>query len=259
MIIVRAMKTITVVPASSWRIGCSGFHYPDWKDIFYPQGLAQKKWFHYYCQHFNTLELNTTFYRFPQLKFMQIWYEQSPPGFKFSVKAPRLITHYKQFRDTQRMLNDFYTTCKDGLLDKLGCILFQLPSRMVYSDETLERVMSQMQPDFTNVLEFRHESWWKQKVMKQLASADISFCGHSYPDLPDQLICNTETVYYRFHGLPKLYYSQYKRAFIEKIVEEVGKCKKAREVYMYFNNTATVAALRNARYMQKLVGTKKPS
>ncbi|HYE53200.1 MAG TPA: DUF72 domain-containing protein [Chitinophagaceae bacterium] len=255
------MDSLTTHTDPEWRIGCSGFHYPDWKDIFYPQGLAQKKWFNYYCQHFNTLELNTTFYRFPQLKFMQSWHEQSPADFKFSVKVPRLITHYKQFRDTERMLNDFYNTTRDGLGGKLGCILFQLPSRTVYREEMLDRIMEQIDPAFTNVVEFRHESWWNGGVMKRLAAANISFCGHSYPGLPDELVCNAGVVYYRFHGIPKLYYSQYKRAFVERVVNELRDCGGVRQAYMYFNNTATVGALRNARYMQRLVGleNKKPS
>ena len=60
-----------------WHIGCSGYHYKDWKEIFYPPGLPQKKWFEYYNTHFDTLELNVTFYRFPQLKFLQNWYDVS--------------------------------------------------------------------------------------------------------------------------------------------------------------------------------------
>src|SRR5215203_2912212 len=124
-----------------WRIGCSGFSYADWKEIFYPTGLPQKKWFDYYCSHFNTLELNTTFYRFPQLKFLENWYDKSPANFDFSVKAPRLITHYKQFVDTERLLSDFYGTVREGLRDKLGCILFQMPASITYSDDKLDRII----------------------------------------------------------------------------------------------------------------------
>ena len=103
-----------------WHIGCSGFHYRDWKEIFYPAGLPQKKWFEYYSSKFDTLELNVTFYRFPQLSFLRNWYEVSPDHFVFTAKAPRLITHYKRFRDCERLLNDFYTTLIAGLDNKLG-------------------------------------------------------------------------------------------------------------------------------------------
>src|ERR1700747_49503 len=110
-----------------WFIGCSGFHYKEWKGIFYPEKLPQRKWFEYYSSRFNTLELNTTFYRFPQLGVLQNWYEKSPADFRFSVKAPRLITHYKQFNDSRQLLADFYGTIREGLQDKLGPVLFQLP------------------------------------------------------------------------------------------------------------------------------------
>lgn len=235
---------------TDWRIGCSGFHYTDWKEIFYPPGLPQKKWFDYYCTHFNTLELNVTFYRFPQPKFLENWYDKSPAGFDFSVKAPRLITHYKQFLDTERMLADFYGTCREGLRDKLGCILFQLPARVAYSQEMLERITGQLDKSFTNIVEFRHASWWNEHVYRQLAAYGIGFCGHSYPALPDELICNSPVVYYRFHGVPRVYYSQYKRSFIDQVAEAAINCG-AGKVYVYFNNTATIAAIRNAKYLQK--------
>jgi uncharacterized protein YecE (DUF72 family) len=234
-----------------WRIGCSGFHYADWKEIFYPTGLPQKKWFDYYCTHFNTLELNVTFYRFPQLQFLENWYNISPPGFDFSVKAPRLITHYKQFLDTQRLLGDFYGTTREGLRDKLGCILFQMPARVAYSEKMMERILTQLDTSFVNMVEFRHESWWQPQVFARLAASNIGFCGHSYPLLPDNVVCNIPVAYYRFHGLPKVYYSQYKRAFIEQVVQQV-EAAGVRKAYVYFNNTATIAAIRNAKYMQQL-------
>lgn len=236
-----------------WRIGCSGFHYNDWKEIFYPASLPKRKWFEFYCEHFNTLELNTTFYRFPQLKFLQAWYNTSPSGFLFSVKVPRLITHYKQFNDTGRMLNDFYECCKMGLSNKLGCVLFQLPARMEYDESKLESILGQMNSSFINVIEFRHPSWWKKKVYSRLKRNGVVFCSHSYPSLPDDVILNNDVVYYRFHGLPVLYYSQYKRKFLEDITCKINNSPKQKQAFLYFNNTATIAALRNARYVQRLV------
>src|SRR5437868_13191221 len=109
-----------------WHIGCSGYHYSSWKEVFYPKDLPQKKWFDFYASRFDTLELNVTFYRFPQLRFLQNWYSISPDGFSFAVKAPRLITHFKQFNECERLLDDFYTTTKEGLAEKLGPLLFQL-------------------------------------------------------------------------------------------------------------------------------------
>lgn len=232
-------------------IGCSGFHYKEWKDVFYPQGLPQRKWFDYYSKHFNTLELNTTFYRFPQLRFLQNWYDNSPPVYRFSAKAPRLITHYKQFKDCERLLSDFYGTAREGLKDKLGCILFQLPGRTTYSEETLDRLIENLDPAFTNVVEFRHEGWWNTKVFKKLVKHNIHFCSISYPGLQENVIYNSGLIYYRFHGVPRLYKSCYKKDVVLEIADQFLGNANTRELYVYFNNTWGTGALKNARQLLK--------
>ena len=239
--------------AKKWLIGCSGFAYKEWKEIFYPPGLSQSRWFDYYTQHFNTLELNVTFYRFPTLKSLQNWYNKAPEGFVFSAKVPRWITHYRKFEETERMMGDFYGLLKDGLKEKMGCVLFQLPGQFVYSKEKLEKMMAQMDSAFTNVVEFRNKDWWKKDVMQALKKQNISFCGVSYPKLPDDAVINTKTAYYRFHGVPKLFYSQYTKTFVKKVYTQLNADKKANTMYVYFNNTATQAAINNARYLQSLI------
>src|SRR5205085_9661332 len=97
-------------PMQHWWIGCSGFHYKPWKGVFYPEDLPQRKWFEFYAENFKTLELNVTFYRFPQLSFLENWYKKSPDNFRFAVKTPRAITHYKQFVDARKLADDFYET-----------------------------------------------------------------------------------------------------------------------------------------------------
>src|SRR6476469_6128997 len=159
-----------------WHVGCSGFHYKHWKEIFYPVGLPQKKWFDYYCENFNTLELNVTFYRFPELSFVNNWYKKSPETFLFAVKAPRLITHYKKFIETNDLVNEFYQVISQGLKNKLGCVLFQLPPSFNYSEERLQKIISNMNLSFTNVLEFRHKSWWDPVVFSELKRNNITFC-----------------------------------------------------------------------------------
>jgi uncharacterized protein YecE (DUF72 family) len=236
-----------------WHIGCSGFSYKEWKEEFYPKGLAQNKWFSYYTQHFDTLELNVTFYRFPTLNSLKSWHEKAPDHFSFSAKVPRSITHFKKFEDTERMINDFYGLLKEGLKEKLACVLFQLPPTLIYSKEKLETILSQVDPAFKNVIEFRHESWWKKNVQTILKKHNISFCGVSFPKVSfDDAVINTETCYYRFHGVPKLFYSEYDAPFLEKIHTQIAKNKKVKTAYIYFNNTASLAALHNARYFQKL-------
>ena len=236
-----------------WFIGCSGFAYKEWKEVFYPQGLPQSKWFDYYTQHFNTLELNVTFYRFPTLKSLQAWHDKAPDGFVFSAKVPRWITHYRRFEETERMLGDFYGLLKDGLKEKMGVVLFQLPGQFAYSTEKLHKIIAQLDYSFTNVIEFRNEGWWRKDVMQLLKKNNIGFCGVSFPKLPEDAVINTTMPYYRFHGVPKLFYSQYSKAFVKKIYEQLVTKKSAKTIYVYFNNTATQAAINNARYLQTLI------
>lgn len=234
----------------SWHIGCSGFHYKEWKEEFYPRGVPQRKWFDYYCTHFNTLELNVTFYRFPQVSFLENWYQKSPGDFIFSIKAPRLITHYKKFNDTQQLLDDFYGTAKEGLREKLGPVLFQFPAQLKYDEIKLQQIIEQLDNSFTNVLEFRDANWWREDVYRLLAKHKIVFCGMSHPTLPDQAIVKTTTAYYRFHGVPKLYYSEYAASFLDRISREIQSYAPVKTAYLYFNNTAALAAIHNAAYLR---------
>ena len=237
----------------NWHIGCSGFYYKHWKGTFYPEDLAQNKWFGYYCQFFNTLELNVTFYRFPQLSFLQNWHQKSPDNFLFAVKAPRAITHFKQFLNVREMLSDFYATVRDGLQEKLGCVLFQMPPRFAYAEERLERILNNLDPSFLNVVEFRHPSWWNEEVYDTLAKKNISFCGISHPILPGDIIKNTPLLYYRLHGEAQLYASNYEISQLRAIVNEIKEAKNIQEVYIFFNNDIHTYAIYNAREMQKMI------
>ena len=234
-----------------WIIGCSGFSYKSWKPLFYPEDLPSTKWFEFYCEHFNTVELNVTFYRFPTAKKLSSWYKRSPKGFTFSVKAPRVITHFKQLIKCEDMLRDFYTACKTGLEEKLGPVLFQFPERFSYTEERLQRILDHLSPDFTNVVEFRHESWWNEEVYTRLGKKKIIFCGMSHPDLPDEVPGKSKMVYYRFHGVPHIYSSEYSDAEMERITSAVADVTGLKKAWCYFNNDINTAAINNARWLQE--------
>jgi len=237
-----------------WEIGCSGFHYKEWKGIFYPESLPQKEWFKYYTQKFNTLELNVTFYRFPVLKSLEAWYDASPANFSFAVKVPRLITHYKKFSDCARLIDDFYTLITTGLKEKLGPVLFQLPPKYIYTNERLDLIVKSMYKEFKNVIEFRDPSWWTNNVFARLKKEKLIFCGIDYPGLPNDAVITNPSVYYRFHGRPRLYYSAYKKKDLKIIADSILENKKATNAYIFFNNTATQAAIKNANSLKKYIG-----
>jgi len=236
-----------------FKIGCSGFYNRQWKGIFYPEKLPQSKWLNFYCEYFNTLELNSTFYQFPKSETLHTWYKKSPDGFVFSVKAPKMITHMKKFIDCQRLIEDFYSACELGLENKLGCILFQLPPSIVYDEEKLELIINLLNPVFKNVIEFRHKSWWSKKVYDHLTEKGITFCSVSHPTLPDTVIANTSLAYIRLHGTPRMFYSDYSTPQLEQLRQSIFRKKKVKEAFVYFNNTASTAGVLNAQQLQKMI------
>lgn len=234
-----------------YYIGCSGFYYKEWKALFYPEGLPAKDWFKFYCKHFNTIEINSSFYRKPSLASLQKWYADSPPDFLFSMKAPRLITHLKRFQIEQEEINAFYELLAEGLQEKLATVLFQLPPSFSYTPERLDLICSQLDSRWHNVLDFRHASWWQQAVFDRLQQQQLIFCGQSYPgDLPETPVINNELIYYRFHGKPVLYKSEYSPEVLQDTLEAIAA--KAERAFIFFNNTWGPAALNNSRQLQEL-------
>ena len=233
------------------HIGTSAFNNGYWKGIFYPGDLPRSKWFDYYCTQFETYELNATFYRFPTVKSLKSWYDKTPGNFVFSVKAHKSITHFKKFKDCHEEVSEFYAIAKEGLREKLACVLFQLPPSFDYSPEKLELILGYMNADFKNVIEFRHHSWWQFEVFDRLAKAGIVFCNVSYPKLPSDFVKTESYGYIRLHGVPKLFYSQYTPDEIETLYQEILK-KDWQDVFVYFNNTASTAGILNAVELKKV-------
>ena len=229
-------------------IGCSSFNNRYWKGIFYPEDLPVSKWFEYYCEHFDTYEFNGSFYKFPTEKILNNWYNKAPENFLFSVKAPKEITHIKKFKDCKKLIEEFYSVCKNGLADKLGCILFQFPPGYDYSKERLNEIVSNLDPEFKNVIEFRHESWWNDEVWEIFLENNITFCSVSYPNLPQTIFTEFPLIYIRFHGNLKLFYSGYSSAELNQVKNKV----EYKNAFVYFNNTAGTEGILNAMEFKKI-------
>ena len=224
------------------KIGCSSYNNRFWKGIFYPEDLPTKNWFNFYCRHFNTYEMNGTFYKFPTLRIMENWYKKVPDNFLFSVKAPKEITHIKKFVDCKERLTEFYNICDDGLEEKLGCILFQFPPSFDYTEERLQNIIRSLDKSFKNVVEFRHKSWWNQEVWDVFEQNKITFCSVSYPGLPEDILTSFPLTYVRLHGNKKLFYSSYSSEELEHIKKQL----EHKSGFIYFNNTASEAGILNA-------------
>lgn len=235
------------------NIGCSSFYNSYWKKIFYPENIPSSKWFDYYCTQINTYEMNGTFYKFPTLKIMENWYQKTPDNFLLSVKAPKEITHNKKFIDCEELIKDFYAICKTGLKHKLACILFQLPPSYQYSPEKLLFIIKNLNLDFENIIEFRHESWWIPEVWDELSKNNVTFCSVSHPQLPETIFTEFPVIYIRFHGRTKMFYSEYSKEELIAVNDVISNSKKDKPVFIYFNNTASTAGILNAVEMKKLV------
>jgi uncharacterized protein YecE (DUF72 family) len=150
------------------------------------------------------------------------------------------------------MLQDFNETIKDGLGEKLGCVLFQFPNNFQFESERLARITDVLDASVRNVVEFRHESWWNNIVYKTLKKNRITFCGMSHPALPDAAVGTSETLYYRFHGVPHLYSSKYDSRKLEQVAQDLLNQRQGKEAFVYFNNTADGSAVTNAKQLQEI-------
>lgn len=235
------------------HIGLSAFNNPKWVGDFYAPSLPRKDWFTYYCTRFDTHEINATFYRFPTVKSLKSWYAKSPEGFLFSVKANKSITHLRRFEGTQGDVAKFYETCREGLAEKLSCILFQLPPSFHYSMERLEAILSQLDASFSNVVEFRHASWWRPEVFDALGAKGALFCSVSYPKLPQDVVIGNDNAYVRMHGDPKLFYSEYGQQRVGELATRLQNENPAR-AFVFFNNTIGLGAVNDALALKEFIG-----
>ncbi|RYU93389.1 DUF72 domain-containing protein [Emticicia agri] len=234
-------------------IGCSGFSNKDWKGFFYPDNLSSKDYLTFYSENFNAVEINSTFYRKPTSKTLLNWYEQTPADFLFFIKIPQTITHINQLKNVRQEVNEFCKHMSTNLKEKLGGFLFQFPPSFVCDKENMSNVLNGLNPRFLNVVEFRHKSWWNEGIYEFLKEQGIIFCGVSIPkDVPDDVIINhPDTLYYRLHGTPILFKSEYSEEELQILAEKIIASNK--NAFVFFNNTWGTAAIKNALYLQKLL------
>ena len=149
------------------RIGTSGWHYGHWAGPFYPADLPKDKWLEYYAQHFDTVEINNTFYHLPKEQSLKRWHKLAPKDFIYSVKANRYITHIKRLKDSQEVLDRFFGRVR-LLKKKLGPVLYQLPPGLHKDLGRLESFIKLLPKQRPSVFEFRHESWYCEDTFELL-------------------------------------------------------------------------------------------
>ena len=158
-------------------VGTSGYNYPEWKGSFYPADLAASKMLPYYASKFRTVEINYTFYRMPTSKIVNGWAAQVPPEFRFTLKAPKRITHDKRLRaaevaDSVRM----FVSVAGELGPQLAALLFQLPPNFKKDLPLLNEFLSLLPPKTKAAFEFRNASWLDDEVYAALKARNIALC-----------------------------------------------------------------------------------
>lgn len=246
-------------------VGTSGWQYAHWRSSFYPKDLPLAAWLHFFKHVFNTVEINSTFYRLPKAKLFDKWYKDvaDRPGFKFSVKLNMLFTRFRRLKLTtadQGELREFLSNARH-LKEHLGPILIQLPPGLKADAKVLAdftKILKQTGPKLQFAIEFRHASWLNESTYKLLKKQNIAFViGHSNR-WPSAVVKTADWVFVRFHGAPRLYTSNYSDEQLSEWTKKI-KALRPKQAYVYFNNDAAGHAPDNAMTMAKLLGAKQQS
>ncbi len=234
-------------------VGTSGFYYEGWRGKFYPEDLPKRDLLHYYSEKFDTVELNSTFYHLPKVSTVEGWRDRVAEGFRFAVKGSRYITHRLKLKDVEEPLSLFMERVS-AFGEKLGVILFQLPPSIKRDDELISSFMELLPRGYRYAMEFRHESWFSEGVYELLRKRGVAFCVQSHPKLPGSFQVTADFLYMRFHGVPKLYVSNYSDSELSRwagLLLEASAGK--RDIYCYFNNDVEGHAVTNALSLRKIL------
>ena len=232
------------------HIGCSGWNYRDWRGVIYPEKLPTKRWLERYAELFDTVEVNNTFYRLPSQSAVQGWVDQTPRGFRFSLKASRYLTHVKRLRDMRQGVRRYFGAVKP-LADspKMGPVLWQLPANFRRDDERLAAALEQL-PRGRHCFEFRHESWFCPEVYDLLRRHRVALVIGDDPERPFQTHEITATwTYIRFHRGNRGRRGNYSDRELGQWRRRIAAWRTDVEVYAYFNNDWEGFAPRNARWL----------
>jgi uncharacterized protein YecE (DUF72 family) len=237
--------------AGDIRIGCSGWSYPHWKGAFYPAKLPARDHFAFYAQHFNTVELNNSFYRQPTQERFIAWGEQAPPGFLFAVKGSRYITHIKRLVVESKSI-DLVVDAARGLDNRLGPILFQLQANFHLDLQRLEHFVAMLPTGVRFTLEFRHDSWLVPAVFDVLRAHRIALCIPDQPKMPKSFEITSDFTYIRMH-LPPHGLGYGERA-LRPWAERVLRWRRQNlDVFVYFNNDMEGHAIKDAQTLISLL------
>jgi uncharacterized protein YecE (DUF72 family) len=231
--------------APAIRVGCSGWQYRHWRGGFYPATLPASRWLDHYAQHFDTVEINNSFYRLPEASTFAAWRRRAPARFLYAVKASRFLTHMKKLKDPEEPLARFFSRAV-RLGSALGPVLYQLPPRWPVNLERLKHFLEALPRRRRHVLEFREPTWYDDRVLALLERYKVALCLHDMQGSASGRLSIGPFVSVRFHGTSK-YSGSYSDAALERWAEWLGeRHAEGKPVFAYFNNDTGGHAPRDA-------------
>lgn len=237
------------------RIGTSGWDYAHWSGVFYPEHLPEHEYLSFYARHFETVEINRSFYRLPTRENFASWAKQveDSPQFCFAAKGSRYITHMKKLKDPREPIERLYSAAS-GLGMHLGPFLFQLPPNWKANPSRLRSFVAELSATQRTAFEFRHPSWFCAEVDSILSTAGCTSVYGVGGEHPTPVAANLigDFRYVRFHsgshgvGLTD--------AELEPWANRLANDWDAeRDAYVYFNNDPDGNAIRNAQRLIEML------
>jgi uncharacterized protein YecE (DUF72 family) len=241
------------------RVGCSGWMYDSWRGRLYPERCAKRRWLEVYARHFDTVEVNSTFYRLARREAVAGWVAQTPPEFLFAVKASRYLTHIRRLREIGEGIKRFYEPIEPLIeAGRLGPVLWQLPENFHRDDGRLEGLFELLQsaPSSLHTVEFRHDSWFAPEVMELLRRHDVALTIGDHPSRPFQTYeATADWRFVRFHYGARGRAGNYSATEIGEWSARISTWRRGEAVFVYFNNDWNSYAPANASLLIKRLGS----
>jgi uncharacterized protein YecE (DUF72 family) len=256
----RSTSTSESPPAVAWRIGTMGFSYEDWSGPFYPLSMKSGDWLSWYARHFDTVELDTTFYAAPTPDRVARWTAVTPDEFCFCLKTPRAITHDAPLAVGAAPMREFVEVCR-GFGSKLGAILIQFaPSFMADQFGVLDAFLATLPEDLNFAVELRHRSWGTPDTLRMLHERRCAFVSAEYSVRPARVFATADFLYLRWIGIHHQFprYGQELLDPTEPLTWWKGAIDavlpKVRRVFGLFNNDYAGYAIGTANRFKRMVG-----
>ncbi len=241
------------------HIGTSGWSYYQWKGAFYPEGMKQADWLTFYAQHFDTTEINYSFYHLPKPQTVLNWAAKVPEGFRFCAKISKTITHFAKLKETEELVKKFFESFGQ-IRQMLGPVLVQVPPSLKF-DEALARPFFEMlkhnQPEYEFAFEARNSTWYEEESLALMREFDIAnVISQSSGRFPYSEAITAKNIYIRFHGPERLYSSGYTDEMLQDYANKFKSwVNEGHHIWAFFNNDNGGYALKDARKLRELSRT----